>query len=179
MARSGWFYLHENGSLIYKRELPGTELDLRESTCVRAMWPIDLADRMNAWDVLIEARVAGCDWDQVLRLSEKWGCNDDDAGIYAHLAGAVIVRPAKWYALRSDHVLGEAYGVGTSALGALVDLAHQIGCDPSKERVFTFRPLLRRELDPAPIAAPPVSEAMPERVREWMNAAGRGPKGRA
>jgi hypothetical protein len=51
MALQGWYYLHTNGSLIYKRELGGTAADIRESDFARAMWPLDPADRAGAWRI--------------------------------------------------------------------------------------------------------------------------------
>jgi hypothetical protein len=45
MSIIGWYYLHENGSLIYKREIGGTAADIRESDLARGLWPLDPQDR--------------------------------------------------------------------------------------------------------------------------------------
>ena len=65
MAIEGWYYLHENGSLIYKRELGGTAADIRESSFARAMWSYDPRDRENAWTMLVEAKAAGTEYQEV------------------------------------------------------------------------------------------------------------------
>jgi len=52
----GWYYLHTNGELIFKRELDGnTAADISESPFARAMWPVDPSNRENAWTLLVEA----------------------------------------------------------------------------------------------------------------------------
>ena len=72
MALEGWYYLHTNGSLIYKRELGETAADIRESDFARAMWPMDPTDRAGAWNVLVEALALGADAARVKELAAKW-----------------------------------------------------------------------------------------------------------
>ena len=48
MAIEGWYYLHENGDMIYKRELGGTDADIRESSFAKMLWPFDPDDRAGA-----------------------------------------------------------------------------------------------------------------------------------
>ena len=55
----GWYYLHTNGSLIYKRELGRTAADIRESDFARGLWPLDPSDREGAWRIVIEGLAAG------------------------------------------------------------------------------------------------------------------------
>jgi hypothetical protein len=59
MTIEGWYYLHENHELIYKRDLPDTVADFRESDLVKGFWPMDPTNREDAWTVLIEAASAG------------------------------------------------------------------------------------------------------------------------
>jgi hypothetical protein len=49
MSIQGWYYLHTNGSLIYKRDFDGTVADFRDSDFVRAFWPLDPSDREGPW----------------------------------------------------------------------------------------------------------------------------------
>jgi len=83
MTIEGWYYLHENGNLIYKRELGDTVAELRESTFVKGIWAFDHADRAQAWTILVEALAAGADIHRIKNLAQKWFCDDDDAKNYA------------------------------------------------------------------------------------------------
>ena len=58
----GWYYLHTNGDLIYKRDLPGTAADIRESPFAVMLWPIDRKDRATAWRELVKILTDGCWW---------------------------------------------------------------------------------------------------------------------
>ena len=53
MSIEGWYYLHENKDLIYKRDLDGIVADIRESPFAIGLWPMDPQDRMTAWNLLI------------------------------------------------------------------------------------------------------------------------------
>ncbi len=79
----GWYYLHTNGELIYKRDLDGTAADIRESTFARALWPMEPSDREGAWRILIEGLAAGANPERVKELAKKWECTDKDAEILA------------------------------------------------------------------------------------------------
>jgi hypothetical protein len=83
MAIEGWYYLHTNGELIYKRDLDGAVADLRESDFVRHFWPCDPTDREGAWNILVEALALGASPSRVNELAIKWQCNDEDALVYA------------------------------------------------------------------------------------------------
>ena len=75
----GWYYLHTNGDLIYKRDLDGTASDIRESTFARGLWPMDPSDRSGAWRILVESLAAEANPVRVKELADKWECNDADA----------------------------------------------------------------------------------------------------
>lgn len=99
----GWYYLHENGELIYKRELGGTAADIRESDFARGMWPIDPTDREGAWTILVEGLAAGAKAERIKELANKWKCTDEDGLIYADRVGAKVQRDGdQWLATRSD-----------------------------------------------------------------------------
>ena len=68
MSISGWYYLHTNGELIYKRDLDGTAADIRESDFARALWPMDPTDRESAWTILVEALALGANEERIAEL---------------------------------------------------------------------------------------------------------------
>lgn len=70
----GWYYLHSNGSLIYKRTWPGED----GSDLVRHIWPCDPSNRLHAWTIVLEGLSLGADLDRVKELASKWGCTLQD-----------------------------------------------------------------------------------------------------
>lgn len=150
MSEFGWYYLHTNGTLIYKRELGETAADIRESPFARAMWPCDPTDRETAWRILVESLALGADEKVVAALAEKWGCDDKDAKIYAERIGATLRMDGNmWCATRSDFInLKESpAGFGETALKALSELCKKLGYKASKMWGATFADLLK-EIDP-------------------------------
>src|ERR1700749_2162744 len=88
MPTTGWYYLHDNGDLLYKRNMDGGEAaDFRESSFVRQFWPIDINDRESAWQILIEASALGADVGRIKELAALWKCDDADAQRYAEAVG--------------------------------------------------------------------------------------------
>ena len=77
-AECGWYYLHTNGALIYKRFEPEVE----QGGFVRKVWQIDTRDRLTAWRLLSEATDMGADMSRIRELCEKWGCTFNDMGEY-------------------------------------------------------------------------------------------------
>lgn len=135
MAIEGWYYLHQNGQLIYKREIGGTVADLRESDFVRGIWPFDPTDRNGAWRIVVEAMAAGADKSRVYELADKWMCTAQDAEHYAKHLGFRIFRDGnQWCATRSDFVnLQESpAGFGECCVSAIAALAIELGYKPSK-----------------------------------------------
>jgi hypothetical protein len=144
----GWYYLHKNGQLIYKRELGDTAADIRESDFALAMWPVDSHDREGAWTVLVEGLAAGASKSQVEELSKKWGCTDDDADTYAGRVGCVIKTDGNaWCAIRPDFVSIQESpcGFGETKLEAMADLCKSLGYLPQKMWGASFRSLLQVE----------------------------------
>src|SRR5689334_5416510 len=86
---TGWYYLHTNGELIFKRDSPGQDADIRESDFARALWAWT-GERADAWSILVEALSIGANKDRIKELSEKWGCDDRDAENYAEYLGVII-----------------------------------------------------------------------------------------
>lgn len=135
MAIEGWYYLHTNGSMIYKRELGETVADLRESDFVRGIWPLNPTDRAGAWTICIEGLAAGADPMRIKELAEKWQCDDDDAGEYARRIGCLLARDGdQFMATRGDFgcLADSPAGFGITKLEAMAELAKALGYKPSK-----------------------------------------------
>jgi hypothetical protein len=150
MSIQGWYYLHQNGDLIYKRELGETAADIRESPFAIGLWPIDRTNRMDAWSLLIEAFAVGAKKERIFELAEKWGCTNEDAIIYAERCGVLLsVDDTAFCATKKDFVnLQESpIGFGDSCLEAMADLCKQLGYKPSKMWGNSFRNLLAIKSD--------------------------------
>jgi len=63
----GYYYLHTNGDLIYKRFCPETD-----SPFVKKIWPVDTTDRGNAWQIALEAIALGANHRRIREISKKW-----------------------------------------------------------------------------------------------------------
>lgn len=150
MSIIGWYYLHENGSLIYKRELGDTAADIRESSFARAMWPLNPQDREGAWNILVESLSLGADKARVDELAALWHCNDDDADNYAQAVDCYIdLEGNKWCAKPMWFVnLQESpAGFGDTKLEALAELCKELGYKGGKTWNATFKTLLKSEED--------------------------------
>lgn len=154
MSIEGWYYLHTNGELIFKREIDGNmAADIRESTFARALWPCDPSDRGCAWTLLVESLAAGAKKDRVLQLATKWGCDDEDAQEYAERVGIILEPDGNaWCAKRKDFIcLQESpAGFGGTALEAMANLCSELGYKPMKLWGVGFSDL---------VSVPPVKES--------------------
>lgn len=142
----GYYYLHENGDLIYKPYDEGRVADFRESPFVKAFWPVNFEDRETAWSLLVESRAGGARDTRVAELAAYWKCTDEDAQVYAERVGAKLERDgAKWCATPPgfvDLVVSKA-GFGDTCLEALAALAKALGYRPAKMWGPTFKGLLK------------------------------------
>jgi len=142
---TGWYYLHINGDLIYKKEIGDTAADIRESDFAKAMWPVDVEDRRGAWNMLVEAWALGAKQDRLLALAEKWGMDDQDGHVYANIVGANLFRDGDvWWATKKDFLDNEnsPSGLGETILGALGELCKELGLRPCKIWAPKFKDLL-------------------------------------
>jgi hypothetical protein len=144
MSIEGWYYLHENGDLIYKPDSDAA-MDIRDSDFAKALWPMDKLDREGAWTILVESLAAGARPERVKELAAKWKCGDNDAAMYAERIGARIGKDGDaWYATRADFIDLQVSpaGFGDTALEALAALAKELGFKPSKMWGASFKQLL-------------------------------------
>lgn len=147
MSLEGWYYLHTNGELIYKRELGGTAADIRESDFAVGLWPVDPKDRECAWTIIIESLAAGAKKERVFELAKKWNCTDKDAEIYCERIGCKIdVDGDKYCANKIDFInlQEDPAGFGETKIEALADLAKQLGYKPYKMWGASFKDLLKK-----------------------------------
>ncbi len=150
MGIEGWYYLHTNGSLLYKRELGDTAADIRESSFARGLWPMNPGDRENDWQILIEALSAGANSERIMELAAKWNCDDDDADVYAHHVGVLLkLDGGKWCATRGDFqdLQASPAGFGETKLEAMAELCSNLGYVPSKMWGAGFSDLLHDGAD--------------------------------
>ena len=148
----GWYYLHTNGELIYKRELGETAADIRESPFARAMWPMEPSDREGAWRILIEGLVAGAKPERIEELAKKWHCDDKDAEILAKRWGINWWADGeKWCATAGNfiNIQESPCGFGDTLLEAFAELCKSLGYRPRKMWGNSFKDLLdqNRDLD--------------------------------
>lgn len=141
----GWWYLHTNGSLIYKRELGGTAADIRESDFAKALWPHDSTDRDGAWRILVEALAFGADRSRIMDLADKWGCTNADAQHYADYLNLVLRQDGSAWCVHGQgfqNLQDDDAGFGDTALEAFADFARTLGLQPSKMWGATFHDLV-------------------------------------
>lgn len=147
MSLIGWYYLHENGELIYKAG-EDTCADIRDSDFARGLWPMDPTNRAGAWRIVVEAGAAGAQPTRVADLATKWACDDRDAGKYAeHIGAHLFMDGNAWCATKNDFVnLQESpAGFGDTGREALTALAKELGYKPSKMWGATFERLLNTD----------------------------------
>lgn len=145
MNITGWYYLHTNGSLIYKND-PDAIVDIRESDLCLSAWPVDPEDRLCAWNLLVEALSLGVDKSRIDELASKWFCDNEDAVEYASRVGAILGMDGnKFTATKADFInLQESpCGFGNSYLEAMADLCKQLGYKGGKMWNSTFGSLLK------------------------------------
>ena len=132
MSVIGWYYLHENGDLIFKRELGGTAADIRESDFAICMWPMDPSDRMGAWNIAVEGLALGAKPERVADLAGKWLLTDADAANYASRLGVTLDMDGNSWCAKQPHFIdlqSSHAGFGATALEALAGLAKSLGID--------------------------------------------------
>ena len=75
---NGVYYLHTNGSMIYKPSARDPR-DFEESDFVERWWWVDITNRGNAWQIVLEATALGANEEDIKRLADKWRLNYNDS----------------------------------------------------------------------------------------------------
>lgn len=151
MATTGYYYLHTNGTLLFKHAyLDGAEqeFEFRESPFAVMFWKVDAQRREDMWRVLIEALALGGEPQGITKLANMAGCNDHDAKVYAERIGVRVDSPGsafKWGAItRRERTSGMNHtGFGGTALEAMADLCKNMGYRANKVWPVSFEQLVR------------------------------------
>lgn len=133
-AETGWYYLHTNGDLIFKRYEP----EMEPGGFVRRVWPIDTSNRADAWRVVLEAAGLGASIERVRELAAKWKITPEDLPEYMAHTGVAEVN-----AERKAGMVRLAEEVWRVDLDALFDIigATPKGGQPDLDRIRAL-PLL-------------------------------------
>lgn len=138
----GYYYLHTNGKLIYKKYIDDKMVDdFIESDFVLNFWPMDFSDRMCAWRLIVEALASGAERGGVFDLASKWLCDDKDAKIYASKIGVNLFENEGVFVCRTRNNIANQ-GEGVTALHALADLCKKVGYKPNKTFKHSFENLV-------------------------------------
>ncbi|KKL84627.1 hypothetical protein LCGC14_1962840 [marine sediment metagenome] len=125
----GYYYLHENGDLIYKRYLDAEQvIDFENSPFVKKYWLMDTNNRANAWFIAIEAAAFGARKSRIADLVEKWKLTDEDAQTFVKVTDLKLTKEGdQWMATFDDFVnLQESQaGFGSTCFDALVELSKE------------------------------------------------------
>lgn len=125
MNENGYYYLHTNGDLIWKKFRP------ESSDFVRRVWEFK-PDRARAWFIVIEALAMGANQKRIDELVEKWELTDEDARYFIKEVVCNDVEQFKlfrdgnqWCAAFYDFIdIEESQcGFGDTCLKALAELA--------------------------------------------------------
>ena len=119
---NGWYYLHTNDDLIYKRFRPD------DSDFVRKIWQLNINDRGTAWLIAIEAKALGARESRINALADLWGLTDEDAHEFVANTGGnfqLFRDGVQWCATFGDFInLQESQaGFGDTALEGFAELA--------------------------------------------------------
>jgi hypothetical protein len=143
----GYYYLHTNGDLIFKRDSDSIVADLRDSDFVRAFWPLDTMDRASAWAIVTEAGALGADPKRINELATLWKCDDADATHYADwLKIRLYLDGYAWCATFGGFTnLQESdAGFGPTCLSAITELCRSSEYRASKMWGASFKQICER-----------------------------------
>ena len=125
----GYYYLHTNGDLIYKRYLDAEQVaDFEESPFVKRYWLLDVKDRAVAWFIAIEAAALGARPNRIKDIREKWKLTDEDALIFVGRVGLILQKDGnQWMAAFDDftNLQDSQTGFGNTCFDALVELSKE------------------------------------------------------
>lgn len=142
----GFYYLHTNGSLIYR---PGSDsaANIRESPFARAMWACIPDDRERAWQMLVEAKALDANAARIKELADKWHCDDVDAQVYAERVGCELYMDGDSWCATDRHFVNlqkSPAGFGNTCLEAMAALCKELGYIGGKTWSAHFSDLLNK-----------------------------------
>jgi hypothetical protein len=130
MTEKGYYYLHTNGDLIYKRYMDSEQVaDFIESDFVKMFWDFDSEYRGDAWKILVCALALGANKKRIKELAEKWNCTNEDAKNFALFFKFNLYMDGNAYcANRSDfiNIQESPCGFGDTAIEAIAELLKEL-----------------------------------------------------
>ena len=146
----GYYYLHTNGELIFKKYIDGDQVaDFRESDFVLCFWKFSSKYRLDAWTILVEALSAGARKGRIVELAKYWNCDGADAQNYAKAIDIRLFMDGdSWCATRNDfkNLQESPAGFGVTALEAAAALCTELGYKPQKMWGSSFADLVKQEM---------------------------------
>jgi len=142
---AAFYYLHENGDLIYKNPQFINEEDFIESPFVKTYWFLDTTRRETVWEFLIEA-YGYASKNRIYDLCSKWGIDDKDAIYYIKYLNNISNKKFRYEfgesnMLEFDNIILK----GNSYLHMLNSICHSIKYKIEKPRINTFHNLLKAQ----------------------------------
>lgn len=140
MSDRFYYYLHVNGDLIHKPEMPGILQDFADSDLVRDYWLVDVTERGTGYVMLISAAKAGAKMGRVLDLAATWGMDGDDALKFCEVAEINVttekLNGAVEYTVQDSRDKAEKphTGTGSTPFLALIHYAKSGGGAPHQQR---------------------------------------------
>lgn len=113
----GWYYLHKNGDLIYKKYKFKPEFD---SSFVKGIWPIDIQNRATLWTMLLESAYRGARKERLQEIMQKNNCTVEDCIEY------ILRTPEPSNEARTGLSV-VAYLIFDTTAKTIIDKAEQIG----------------------------------------------------
>lgn len=91
MPVEGYYYLHTNGDVIYKKRLDDAQMaDFHESPFVVHVWQFDPEERAVAYVIVAEASALGAKPERIEELIAHWNITDEDAQVFAERTHMVL-----------------------------------------------------------------------------------------
>jgi hypothetical protein len=83
--KNWYYYLHENGSLIGKNPAAVDALgawNYFDSSFVKKWWFLDLENRLDAWNFVLDAAELGASESDLKKLYKDWGLTQADSNMF-------------------------------------------------------------------------------------------------
>lgn len=113
----GYYYLHTNGDLIYKKYRP------EPSDFVRKIWEFDDEERGHAWLIVIEAKAMGARQNRIDELTKLWNLTDEDAQNFIKNGLFKLFKDGDRWCAAFNNIQESQCGFGDTCLEALSELA--------------------------------------------------------
>ena len=118
-----YYYLHENGELIHKRNTYDTS-DFEDSDLVLKWWRVDLSNRADAYNFLIAAKIFGANQSRINELIKHWDIANEDAENYCKIFGLVYNIDGNQYVVHGEdfaNLQESTAGFGDTLFEAITD----------------------------------------------------------